>query len=418
MRDEVKVGRLRNGFTFYSQKGTTYLSGIGCRVGSIHNPPGKAGLQHLVEHLLARRSSEYSVVQANYAMLKYAGGSHNIRTDKTSTFFGHDLVMKKDRMIKLFNLLSGFLIDRIIDREDIAIEKAAVHQEYFLNGKDNAEAELYHMMHELLFPNHPAGSRVDCNVRDLKNISSADIQKFLKKHYVASNMFGIMFGPSHNEVAQRMHHKFGDLPVGTPVTLPQRYVKPFRPLRWIISDEKVKPGLHQTHVAIGVPIGNSSSKDEHLVEILKEVLELRLFDRLRGENTKFNSGVYGAYCTMETSQVHGVLFTQFATTSKSFARDAEQIIIEEMRDLATNLISIEEFDVVTTKLKDEFFSSYKRVPFYLSEMIIEATCSGDEGLIGLHRYPTTLQSANRQKVRETAKKYFNSNYARAVIKPR
>jgi predicted Zn-dependent peptidase len=419
MKDVVRVGYLKNGFIFYSQKGSyANLSGLGVRAGSIHNRPGKIGLQHVLEHTLSRECSDCSVIQASRVFLQFAPDAHNIRTDKVSTFYGHDILYRESHMLKMFKLISSMVKERLIDRNGVRVEKASVYQEYFLRGKDVPENEIYNMLHELLWPNHPVGQRIDCELEDLKAITREDILKFNKQYYVANNMFGIMFGAPHNKVAQRMRRAFGDLPTGSPPPIPKKYFREFRPLRGIRYLETVHRGLHQTHVGIAVPFDHRCKNDAASLDILSKLLRLRLFHRLREENQKITHGVYNVYCEISRSFLHGMLYVHFATTSKRYAELAEEIVAQEMRKLTEYLVSNEEFDAAKYAVYYPLLHAYRQIPYMVCEMVIEATCNGDEELIEMHKYPERVRNVTRSQVRNVANKYLSGGYAMAIIRPR
>ena len=56
---QVQVVPLGNGMKLYCHPGNTNLSGIGFAAGSIHDPKGKVGLAHYVEHVITGRSERY-----------------------------------------------------------------------------------------------------------------------------------------------------------------------------------------------------------------------------------------------------------------------------------------------------------------------------------------------------------------------
>ena len=423
MRNEVKIGRLNNGFKFYSQydwSGSTHLAGIGVKVGSLHTPPGCVGLPHLVEHLLARESLKYAPLQAEMIFAKHLGDPDediNIRIDRVSTFYGFGDLLKRESMLACLDVMATFLRDRIITAEGIDVEKAAIHNEYYLRGADSMWSLIDDSMHGLMYKHNPARFRVDCEVNDLRGIKRSQIASFIRKHYVPENMFLVVLGSRFEEVRELAKRYFDDLKNKPRPVLNYDHSDNFPVLASIRSNEIERAGIGQFHLALGFPTESYKSKDAEALDVLARILAFRLRQRLREENRIFDQGVYRANVYTSRSFLHGLIYTAFATVSGEFVQKGEEIVLEETQKLKEELVSDEGLDAMVSYIDNARQDAFKKIALTLSEMIIEAVCNDDEELTHLHSFRQRLHRITRKKLLHVANKYFGKNYARVLIRP-
>lgn len=145
MPARIRFFDLENGMRVYCRpEYGTNISGIGVRCGSANDPPGKRGLAHLAEHVLARRSLKHSPQEVDFIIQKYMlglgrSGKMRIETWRDATFFGHDSLSNRKHLYICFDMAARMVHDRVFDETDICVEKAAAHQESFLGGIDIEE---------------------------------------------------------------------------------------------------------------------------------------------------------------------------------------------------------------------------------------------------------------------------------------
>jgi predicted Zn-dependent peptidase len=421
----VKFGDLKNGMRYYSQydwSGLTWLSGVGVMAGSIHDPPGKRGMAHVVEHLITCRSRKYQdPKRVNSLFWRYLGGpddDRNIRIDRSSTFYGHLDLLRKGYMLNVFDVMASFVHPRrrIIDPELAMAEFAAVHNEYCLRGVDAIEMFLDDSMHGLMYEKNPAGNRIDCDLEDLKKMTVPDVRRFLRRYYVPKNMFVVVLGPPFREVKDLAEKYFGDLDVVTEPVLDYDHTDDLPELKDVKQLEIIREGIHQYHCGIGFPTEASSSLDAEAIDVLARIWEMRL-ERLRDENREFEGGVYRNPVEVSRSFTHGLIWARFATVSGEFEKYAEKAILEETKKLKTDLVGDEELEAAKGRMADVYTDAFRNTANNLAEMIIEAVCNGDKDLVRLHDFKNRLRKVTRHRLRDAANKYFTRHYARVLIRP-
>src|SRR3989344_9611131 len=283
MKGRINVTIFDNGIHLYSMANSNLnLSAIGFRSGSIHAPPGLSVMNHLVEHIVCRRGTNYTEREAERIMNRYMGGTHgvdiNIRCDRSSVLFGHGDLRRREYMWKCFDmnadLVKSAMLDacglgpRVLSHKGLKVEKAAIHNEYRLRGTDIAEEHIYDLLHWQMYERNPARRRIDCGLNDLKGIKLDQVRQFIRDRYTTKTMFVILIGPKNNEAVEKVRECFGDLPKRSPVPLDYDHSDDLPVLDGIRSFELIRPGIRQSHVAIAFPTGKYLSKDSVALDVL------------------------------------------------------------------------------------------------------------------------------------------------------
>lgn len=428
MRREINIGTLDNGLTVYSQPDSTrssHLWGVGVKAGSFHDPKDKRGIAHLAEHLMCAESLKYSNEEVDLLFERITGGPENnlgICTTRYCTFYGPvDFLRHRHSMETFFDLVVGMLRDRIITPNNTSVERAAVHNEYYLRGYHDLEDTLYDLVHKGLYRKNPARHSVDGSISSIRGITRKDIGEFVETYYVPSNMFVIFLGPRYHEAMQLANKYFGDW---NPETHNYRTMD-FSEYTDDIVPNLVTPrtveieraGIMQHYRAIGFPTETYVSKDAEAIEVLGRILAFRIRRRLRDDNKNFDKGVYRALAFTERTFLHGVLYFWFASIDEGFANYGEEVVLEECRKMRESLVRPEEWDPITKNLYQQYRDMMVEYPSELAEAITASACNGDEDLKMLLSSRDRMKKMSRTRLRNVANKYLTDGYARAIITP-
>lgn len=437
IKGRINVTNFDNGIFLYSMANSNlHLSAIGFRSGSIHDPPGLSGINHLVEHMVCRRGTSHTERDAERVMNRYMGGTHgpdiNIRCDRSSVLYGHGDLRRREYMWKCFEMNADFvrsaMLDthglgpRVLDVNALRIEKAAIHNEYYLRGTDNVENHVYDLLHWHLYKNNPARRRVDCGRGDLSAIKLAHVRQFIRDRYTTETMFVVLIGPKNNEAVEKVREHFGDLPRRSPEPFIHDCSDDFPVLDGIKSFELVRPGIRQNHVGIAFPTGNYLSKDSEALDVLSAIWEHRVEQRLREENRDFNAGIYHPESWFHRTFTHGMIAIQFATVGDDkYVERAVAMAVEECEKLKSDESSRLEEDCEDREayLKGSFDQMLLWYPLDLCEAITEATCNGDPKLKRFVSYPKNLSQVSSRRIQEVARKYFTTpnRFLKVLVKP-
>ncbi|MBI4087239.1 MAG: insulinase family protein [Candidatus Liptonbacteria bacterium] len=452
---EVKTGVLKNGFRFYSFfDPNVHLCGVGVKAGLIHDPEDARGMAHGVEHHVCRETESHNAREIELIFRELDCGPHGsikIQTTDTSTFFGTDMLMYRKHMQKLFPVFASIVKEPLMTEAGWKSEKGAIFVEYLHGGKDSLEDEVSIYLHQLVYERNPIRNRLDCELDDLKRLGVERVRAFKKAHYVANNMFALIFGPKFSEARRMAEEHFGNLPM---VEIPKLNYdfSDSRPVLTGVKHHSVhRPGFNVHHVGMGFPLSPITPDDgeDVALEVLKEVLEYRIEEVLRGKNRAWDKGTYHPRVRINRSFVHGLFCVWWPTPSMESVEMGEGLVIRECERIKGNgfieaeieraVESVAESNRVERRRRlvrrykaelneevkrlrqgilNHHRSQYSMMLGGLAEMVIEAATNGDEELKGLNSYSRRLIGVTRSKVVEIANKYLTTDaYARVVIHP-
>src|SRR3989344_506978 len=428
---------LDNGITLYSMANSNLnLSAIGFRSGSIHDPLGLSGMNHLVEHVASRRGVNHTERDVERVMNRFMGGTHgpeiNVRCDRSSVLYGHGDLRRREHMWECFQMYADLVKSAMLDAYGLGphvlninalkVEKGAVHNEYRLRGTDVVEEQMYDLVHWHLYRHNPARHRIDCGRIDLHGIKLAQVRKFIRDYYTTESMFVVLIGPKNNEAVEKVRGYFGDLPKCSPASIAYDHSDDFPVLDGVRSFELVRSGIRQHHVAIAFPVGNYLSADSEALDVLAAIWEHRIEQRLREENIKFNAGIYHPNTWTPRTFTHGMIAVWFATVGDSeYVERAIAMIVEECEKLKFDESAMLDEDCEDRKayLKDKFDQMLISDPLDLCEAITEATCNGDPKLKRFISYQKRLGQITPKRLREVAGKYFTTpdRFVKVIVRP-
>ncbi|MDO8500155.1 MAG: pitrilysin family protein [bacterium] len=413
----VSSGTLKNGFRFYTQSDDrSHVSGVGVKVGSIHDPPGMRGICHLTEHIVGGYSREAELKFEEYQCGPDEGV--NVRTDHYSTFYGHDSLLKREFMFELFDIIAASIRDPQISQKALERERAAVLNEYYLHGIDTMDDLAYVLMHQTMYEKNPARNRIDCEPEDLFRITMDDVRTFVRNYYVPNNMFAVVLGPKFHKAKGLAERWFGDLPARSVPSLAYDLSDTRPRLTGVKMMETERKGIHQYHVAVGFPTNPMGNKDDEVLKVLLHIWRWRLCQALRIENYEWGKGVYRAHTYISRSFAHGMVYAHFATVSEDFARFGVEKIISVCDELKTKWVLTDELITMSNKLYHSYVDDFNNSPGKLAERIIDSACNGDEEMQGLNSFIGRLSRVGKKSLLRVANEYFTTpNFVGVLIKP-
>jgi predicted Zn-dependent peptidase len=230
------------------------------RAGAAADPAGKAGLAHLLEHLVLQ--AEMGPDGLGNAV-RAAGGEINGATAQEVTVFSLDA--PSAAFAPLAERLLRAITNPPLQRADVVREQQVVLTESEYHGRDGGTLGF---VEAALFPESSIlgsrGTRADIH-RD-------DLVSFYVKHYVTSNTSVVVVGDVTPESARALVQRA----VLLPPALETEKVVPRAPVPSLPRIEKVRAPI--TAAVMGYQIG---PEDRHACHALAELLELRLLMTLR-----------------------------------------------------------------------------------------------------------------------------------------
>jgi len=408
-------------YYFYDSGRTTHICGLGYRVGSVHDPVAAKGVAHYIEHLLSRESMAYNGDKVGLMLWRYFGepSDWKIETGHTSTYYGGPSLYYRKYMHNVMPMLFSLLRDRIVTGDGIKIEKGAINNEVALTEEDSPLAKLDLLLLQTMYQTNPIRNSILGTSEHLTKMNINRVKRFVKKNYVAENMFAIIFGPSKNDSMKFAEKHLTDWPYhGNPAVID---TKSFDQIP-VITDPRInefsKPGLSAYYVQLGFPTECYQSKDDAALDIISDLIWLRLMESLREKNLDPLKGTYRSPGFVDRTFIHGLVGGWFATISKDYAFYGRDQILKEFLRLREEPVTRVELMTVIDSARERFLSKFRDSPQEVADLVIESASNGDQDLKHLHSYPDRLNSVNSRKIIDVANKYFKPyGYACAMLMP-
>jgi zinc protease len=175
--------------------------------GSSHDPVGKEGIAHLVEHLWFR--SVHGTLPKVWDVLEEFGANLNAST--ASDWTNYMTVAPKDALVPLLKLEAMRLTEPVLGvvEQDVATEREIVRNELRMRYENSSGSALGYMR-EALYPEGHPYHRLGIGTHDsLNNINLADVKAFTDANYRPENTTIVVVGDfSLDEVPKLIQESF------------------------------------------------------------------------------------------------------------------------------------------------------------------------------------------------------------------
>lgn len=424
MRWKVGHHDLKNGirvYSFYDSGGTTHICGVGFRVGAIHDKDAR-GVPHLVEHAISRESTTHDGDEVYRILWRYFGEPEDIRiqTDHNYTYYGGGGVYKRRYMHEVMPLFVSLVRDRIITEDGINTEKGAVYNEFPLTESDVALERLQLAFYQTMYETNPIRFSVLGRDReDLISLEPQVLKRFVKKFYIAQNMFVPIFGPTKEESKKFAEKYLDDWPYqGSPASVD---FESFDKIPVITSPrlhELSLPGLQTYYVQLGFPTECYTSGDDAVLDVMADLIRGRIVNALREKNLDPRKGVYRSPGYTFRTLTHGEIGVWFTSVDRDYALYGRDVVLGEFARLREELVLKSQVDDTIAAIRETFFMKFRDSPEQVLDLVIEAASRGDPDLTHLHSYPDRLEKVTNKTIRKIANKYLKPDgYVCAMLMP-
>jgi predicted Zn-dependent peptidase len=177
------------------------------KVGARHDPPGKEGLSHFLEHMLFRGTSEYPTTLELENAFEALGGSVNAATDSDTTCFYTRIHPRN--ILKGIHIFASMLLAPTLS--GIEVEKRIITEEALEDNNENGEdINTDNLTSRLLWPGHPLGMPTVGTLRSIAEFTDDDLREHMQKYYVPRNAVITVVGNIDTEdFFAACEHSFG-----------------------------------------------------------------------------------------------------------------------------------------------------------------------------------------------------------------
>lgn len=381
--------------------------GLNVRCGSLHDPPDKSGLSHLLEHLLFE-STDAAAPGLGVAV-EDLGGYINAQTLRD--FMSVDVLVASSELEEVLRLLAERVTKPSFDEDALRREKQIVSRE-IVDRNEEADAAAMAALWELAYQQHPYGRPVGGSKKSLARIELEDVVTQHKRFYVPNNAALVVVGDVEAErvfdVAKRVFGGWRQAEVDWQPPAPE---PPLDEVRTKILES----GSAATVFAVGFPAPGIDRPDDvcamDLIYAWFNEGEGSWLQRVLVNERKLALAADAEFLT----QRYPGLLILLVVCSREKELDARQAILEAVEKLRSALLSDEEM----TRLKDLIYTQYA---------FTNETCLDKAGSIGFYEmitgyrfaldYIDLIEKVTPAQLQEVARRYLNPDaYSAVVLRP-
>lgn len=224
-------------------------------IGANQNPADRAGLAHLLEHMLFLGTEKYPTAGEYQEFISRHGGSFNAYTaaENTNYFFDID----NDQLDAALDRFAQFFVAPLFNADYVERERNAVNSEYLAKVNDDARRE-WDVYRELMNPLHPSATFSVGNYRTLADREGHairdDLVAFYEQHYSSHLMSLVVLGrESLDTLEANVRARFAAVPLRDVEVkdYPALFVKQQLP-----ASVEIKPQKELRQLTFNFPIPN------------------------------------------------------------------------------------------------------------------------------------------------------------------
>jgi predicted Zn-dependent peptidase len=347
--EEYRKGLLPNGIRVVTERMSHVRSvavGVWVETGSRHEPEGRAGMSHLIEHLVFKGTATRSAEMIARTM-DSVGGQMDAFTTKEHTCF---YVQVLDEHLPLaVDLLTDILLHPLFDAEELEREKSVVLQEIKM-VEDTPDDLIHDLFAAHVWEGHPLGRPILGTREAVIGYGRDAIHTHFVEHYAPPK---IIIAVAGNVTYDRVLELFGAgfdgfrrQPIERPNTVP--VMKP--------GVNIVQKELEQVHVVMGFPGLSHSAPERYALFLLNDIIGGSMSSRLFQEVRERQGLVYSIHSGAQAFRDTGTLYIYAATDAPNFSKVLKSIL-KEIRDLKKHGVREDELRRAKDHLKGSLMLS-------------------------------------------------------------
>ena len=305
-------------------------AGVWVRTASAHEPRGKMGVSHLLEHMVfkgtARRTARQLALE-----LEARGGALDAYTSRDHTNYQAH-VLDED-LPRALDVLTDLVRRPLLREEDLALERNVVLEE-IATVEDTPDDQVFELFSETLWPEHPYGYSILGTRETVGGLSAGDLHALHGSGYYPGNCVVAAAGRVDHEAILELLGREGWFE-GETATPRRAAVAPHPARRG--GEHRVARDSAQTHLVFGSDTFPYRDRRRFALSIITNAfgdgMSSRLFQRIREELGL----AYGVYAYQQLFEATGVAGVYLGTQPGTADQAAEAVRVEYARLAAEGL---------------------------------------------------------------------------------
>ncbi len=409
---EYKKYKLKNGLRviFVPIKEMTTATALICvGTGSRFEDKKENGLAHFLEHMFFKGTKKRPTAMSITKELDALGSQHNAYTGKDRT--GYYTKVPSNKIIEAIDILDDLFVNSVFKASEIKKEAGTIVQE--INMYEDMPSRLvYDIFETLLYgENHSLGREIIGTKENVTSFKRNDFVKYLEKCYTAKNTVMCVTGNfPQGKVLAKIRKDFGNYREGKKPTH-ETYIGIQQSPALKIKNKKTD----QTHFILGVHTGGFDHKDRYVLSVLANILGGGMSSRLWAEVRDKRGLAYNIQALVDFYPETGFFAAKAGVEHKNLV-ETLQIILKEMKKIARNGVTKEEFERARSGFEGRLAFSLETSDAIASNFA-EQEAVRDNIIIPTESLKR-IKKVTRKDIQRVAKEIFvNRNLNCAIIGP-
>jgi zinc protease len=369
------------------------------KVGSRNEVMGRAGLSHMLEHMMFKGTRKFGKGEFSKT-IKKNGGNDNAFTSQDYTAYFENLAA--DKLDLALELESDRLQGLLLDDKEFQLEREVVKEERRLRTEDNPQAYLVEQMFAQAFMEHPYHWPIIGWFPDLNAMTREDLQRHYEQYYVPNNATIVIVGDVKAETALPIIKQyFEGLPKGSPPPVQQIVDPPQTGERRIV----VKREAQLPFIYLGYKVPNFKSPDVHALAVLENILSSGKSSRLHDAlvyRKKLALGVGTSYSELSADPE---LYTVYAVVRPGAKiEEVEKALLMEIERFKKQGPSAQEMQKAKNQVEARHI--FEQDSIFRQAMLLGTAETVGAGWQYVENYVENLRKVTEQDVLRVARQYL------------
>jgi predicted Zn-dependent peptidase len=339
----VQTHYLSNGIPVYIKNIPTSFKvclDITVQTGSIHDPAGREGLAHFLEHMMFRGTNRRSYRQISVDALKL-GGYLNAFTERDATTYTLDVPYRQ--VTTAIDILLDVFLEPQFPQEGIEKERTIILEEIDMYNDIPGEF-LMDQFIEAIYPDklgHPIlGTRAS-----VQAITRQDVIHFFEQHYFNSPLVISVSGRvDAADILQELEKRMGQRKSGT---IEQGKSAPLVNKKQAVRFHRE---VDQAQLILGVAAPGLEDQDRLAIQVMNAILGGNEISRLYQMIREERGLAYSVEASHDAWLGAGVYYVSVGLDSQKM-KDIESLILEEWEKMKSTLVTDEELEIARNSLE-------------------------------------------------------------------
>jgi zinc protease len=372
------------------------------KVGSRNEVMGRAGLSHMLEHMMFKGTKKFGKGEFS-KIIKKNGGNDNAFTSQDYTAYFENLAA--DKLELALEMEADRLQGLLLDDKEFQLEREVVKEERRLRTEDNPQAYLVEQMFAQAFIEHPYHWPIIGWFNDLNAMTREDLKQHHDRYYAPNNATLVIVGDVKAEAALSLARKyFEGIPKGSPPPPPHVMDPEQKGERRItVKREAQLPFLY-----FGYKVPNFKNHDVFALAVLENILSAgksaRLYDALVYRK-KLALAVGASYSELSADPE---LFTFYAVVKPgSKIEEVEKAVMGEIERLKKEGPTDKEVEKARNQVEAKYV--FEQDSVFRQAMLLGTAETVGAGWRYVADYVEKLRGVTKEDVHRAARTYFTDD---------